>query len=119
MIGVECPKCGYVEDLVSVANAPRIGGDYPCPECGTIGKSCYTHGECDCGEHVRLSHALAVHPDMIADGTAQKIHPGANFIETPGGMYALEIRSRHDKLKRMRERERYTGMTLHESDGKD
>jgi rubredoxin len=116
LIGVECPVCGYVEDLVSVANAPKIGSDYNCPECGASGKSCYTKGTTDCGEHTRLSRALGVHPDLIANGEAFKIHPGANFVKTDGGMYALEIKGRGEKIRRMRERAAYTGKGFVERD---
>jgi hypothetical protein len=116
MIGCICPDCGYVEDIVSCKDAPKIGGDYKCPECGKMGTSCYTNGTIDCGEHVRLSRALGVHPDMIESGEAFKIHPGANFVKTAGGMFALEIKGRGEKLRRMKERSTYTGMQLNEGE---
>lgn len=87
-----------------------------CAECGGELQAGFHTSTWDTGDITRLSRALAVHPAQMQDGTAQKMHPGANFIKSEGGMYLLEIHSRHEKLQRIKERSSFTGKEYCERD---
>jgi hypothetical protein len=117
VVDIQCSRCGQIETIESVkwAGENKLGYTCKCPECGRDAVRTIEAGvTLDCEDHPRLSRALGFHPDQIADGTAQRIHPGAEFIKTKGGMYALSIRNRAEKIQRMTERSRYIGKTLHE-----
>lgn len=118
LVTIDCTECGLIETIESVKWAGDNKTGYPCkcPECGNEATRIIEQGVIQAEGHVRYSRALGFHPDQVADGTAAKIHPGANFVKTEGGMYALEILNRGDKLRRMKERSRYTGKELNEAD---
>ena len=119
LVDIDCPTCGPVEDIWPVEQAGRIPMGHPClcPDCnGEAMRVLRNSVNQDCGENIRFSRALGVHPDLVASGEAYKIHPGANFVKTPGGMFALEIKGRSEKLRRMKERAAYTGKDFVERD---
>ena len=119
IVNIDCVNCGSIETFESCrwCGENKTGHPCKCPDCGGIAARVFVRSDNpDCGENVRYSKALGFHPDDVADGTANSIHPGARFVKTAGGMYEMEIKGRHEKLQRMRERERYTGKAFYEGD---
>lgn len=118
LVDIECSKCGLVTDIFSVKQAGeiRLGDPCTCPECGGNATRILQPNVITNEDHPRVSKALGFHPDQVEDGTAQSIHPGAEFVKTKGGMYGLVINNRAEKLQRMKERSKYTGHALYEDD---
>jgi len=98
----ECPEHGVVDLFFAMNDVPKIGDTHPCEICGKRAKRLVSTANID-ADRIRISKALKLHPDEIKDGTAARIHPGAEFTKD-GSMI---IRSRREKLQRMRERSQY------------
>ncbi len=100
-----CENDGPIEMFFHIWEVPRIGEKVCCPKCRSKARRVADHFNTDISENVRVSKALKVHPDELKDGSAQKMHPGATFL--PNG--DMVIHSRHEKLKRMKERSKADG----------
>lgn len=100
----KCSNCGVFDEHFSMVDAPPVGSTIPC-RCGSVATRIFSAVHTDMVENVRYSMALKVHPDEVRDGTANRMHPGAEF--TPDG--TMVIHSRKEKLKRMKERSAATG----------
>ena len=100
-----CENDGTVELFFSMHDVPRIGEYAACPHCGRDARRLATGFSTDMVENIRISKALKVHPGELRDGTAQKMHPGAEFL--PNG--DMVIHNRHEKLQRMKERSKADG----------
>ncbi len=103
--GARCQNCDKTFDYISrVADRNK---SVVCPHCGGRGKRDRTYELQTCGrinaleqENVRYSVALGCTPKQLPEW--QKRHPGATFRKKYGG-YVMEIKSRHEKLQRMKE----------------
>jgi hypothetical protein len=120
-----CTACGFNKQYFGhYADEGYEPIPVSCPECN--GHSCrivyrsrHEHKSDQClvdvleRENTRWSLALGVQPCQVEE--ASKMHPGARFREDG----AMEIRSRSDKLRRMKERSKATGQEWVEWTGKD
>ncbi len=104
----KCSTDGIVEKFFSMDDAPPVGVEIVCPICGGQAKRILSGVSTDLKENPRLSRALAVPVDWLKDGTANKIHPNADFVVNKGVAIPV-IHNRKEKLKRIKERSKYTG----------
>lgn len=97
-----CESCEH--DFEVVKPMQDYDKEENCPQCGSPAIKLISCPTVYAEGIVRLSYALGVHPAQIPE--ARKIHPGAEF--TPEGH--MIIHGRQEKLKRMKERSKATGV---------
>ena len=83
-----------------------------CPQCLVVCPRVLSLPNTDMVENVRYSEAMGVHPSQVADGSANRMHPGATF-DSQG---RLRIANRKEKLQRIKERNRFMGTNIAELD---
>lgn len=105
---VKCNSCEQTSEVhMSYSDFKEI---VPCPQCGKDANVCINLPMTDVNDNPRWSQSLAVHPDQVASGEAHLAHPGATF-DKDGRML---IRNRKEKLQRIKERNKLTGIEYHE-----
>lgn len=100
-----CGECFEVMKSMKDSDTPEA-----CPECGSPAKKLISCPTVYADGMVRVSYALGVHPKQIPE--ARKIHPGAEF--TPEGH--MIIHNRAEKLRRLKERTKATGVQWDEKE---
>lgn len=119
LVDIKCPKCGEFETYFTLDEAGkiRLGDPCKCPQCGDDAERIHKPSVNPLtGELERLSRALAIPAEMVKSGVADQIHPGATWRPTKGGMMAMVIKSRSEKLRRIKERSNYTNIEYFEGD---
>jgi hypothetical protein len=108
----EC-ECGNAfEEFMHIPEYRRKKGRYyKCPKCGKMAEQVYGTPAHNVHSVTRVSMSLGMHPDQIADGTAARIHPGAEF----DGQGNMITKSLHERRQRMKERGRATDTTWSET----
>ncbi len=110
-----CDKC--YTNLTDIRQVTNRNKTFDCLECDglmqrAIGLEC--PGVISEG-NIRISRSLAVPVNQIKSGDAFKTHPGAEFGKPNiAGMCPMIINSRSEKLRRIKERSKATGLKLTE-----
>lgn len=97
-----CPKCGHQFEVVR--SMKDWNKTTKCPNCQATATKLISCPTVYAEGILRVSYALGVDPSQIPE--ARKIHPGAEFTKD-GHMI---IHGRQEKLKRMKERSKATGV---------
>jgi len=113
----KCSKCGYKTD--EYTNIADRDDSMVCKECGGQRVLDYDEGRkktvMKSGENIRKSRAMAMPLADVKSGKANEIHPGANWAEpNRAGMCPMIIHDRREKLKRIKEKSKSTGIPLGE-----
>lgn len=111
----KCEECGLVHDdlrQMCDSNKPSV-----CKKCGGVAERAIgfeSPGIISEG-NIRISRSLAQPIDKVKSGEAFKIHPGADFNKpNRAGMCSMNINSRSEKLRRIKERSKINGIPLQE-----
>ncbi len=92
-----CPRCGLEEDDICLYRHKK----FPECKCGRKMVDDYRPRTTKVyGDKERVSSALGVHVSQIANGEAEKIHPGAKY-DGDGNMI---LKNRAEQKQRLRER---------------
>ena len=105
-------ECGNeFEELIHLSEYRKMNGKYKCPECGVEAYRTYGSNSANLHSVTRVSMTLGMHPDQIADGTAARVHPGAEF-DGQGNMVTHGLKERRQRIK---EHNKATGQNLTET----
>ena len=113
----KCNKCDYRTD--EYTNLADRNDSMVCEKCGGQRERDFETEHKGMvmkpGENIRNSRSLAMSISDIKSGKAFEMHPGANFGEpNKGGKCPMIIHDRCEKLKRIKERSKATGIPLQE-----
>ena len=113
----KCNKCGYKTD--EYTNLADRDDSMVCKKCeGRRERDFEAEREktaMTSGENIRESRNLGMSVADLKSGKAFEVHPGANFGKpNRAGICPMVLHDRREKLKRIKEKSKATGIPLNE-----